>query len=119
MPNQRLSGEPVSMDTAQAIAEDFVRRVKAVQIAQNKSPWHDDAATEKQIAFLKRSGFKCEGITKKTAGDLITQVMAKKHGEPASSKQIAFLKRNGSPVSDNISKAEAQRMIGRIQSARL
>jgi hypothetical protein len=110
---QSLSDVPVSLDTAQAIAEDYVRRVKAVQVALTGSRWRDDGATEGQIAALKRAGIKAEGLTKGTAGDLLTQLNEKRSSEPATPKQIGYLRRIGASVHDGITKREAMRLIGK------
>ncbi len=112
---QALSDTPVSMDIAQAIAEDYVRRVKAVTLASKDGKWQGGPATDKQIAFLKKAGVKAAGMSKGTAGDLITQIMAKKHGEPATPKQIAYLRRYAT-VADGITKKEAARMIGKLRT---
>ena len=114
---QQLSDRPVSMATAMAIAEDLVRRVGAVTLATaTASAWHADGATEKQIALLKRAGIDATALTKKTAGDLITQVMAKAHSEPATPKQLAYLRRSGM-VRENLSKIEATRLIAKTRNA--
>lgn len=112
---QSLYDGPVSMDIAQAIAEDYVRRAKAVTLASKDGKWQGGPATEKQVAFLKRAGVKADGISAGTARDLITQIMAKKNGEPATPKQLAYLRRHTS-VSNDITKREAARMIGKLRT---
>lgn len=108
-----LSENPVSMDTAQALAEDYVRRVKAVTLARGEAKWRDDGASDAQIRALKRAGVKnAESITRGTASDLLTQINATKEAEPASSAQKYRLRTMGVSNVDNLSKREASRLIG-------
>lgn len=112
---QQLSDAEVDMGTAQALAEDYVRRV-ARTLTARKARWREEGATEAQIAFLRRAGVKnADGLTKGTAADLATQIIAKKEGEPASSKQIGYLRSLGANPPENISKREAMRMIGQYK----
>lgn len=109
---QRLSDQPVALDIAQAIAEDLVRRVKAVALASGSAKWRDQPASEAQIAFLKRSGIDATSLTKGTAADIITQ----KSADPASPKQIDYLKRRGVSVNAGMTKREASREIAKTRS---
>lgn len=112
---QQLSDAEVDMGTAQALAEDYVRRVSRTLTAR-KARWREGGASEKQIAFLKRAGIEnAEGLSKGTAADLMTQEIAKREAEPASSKQIGYLRSLGASVPANISKREAMRMIGQMK----
>jgi superfamily II DNA or RNA helicase len=103
---QRLSDAPVNMETAQAIAEDMVRRVKAVELASGQAKWRDQPASPAQIAALKRAGIDATNMTKGTAADIMTQRSA----EPATPKQIASLRRMGAKVHEGITKREASRL---------
>ena len=110
----RLSDIDVDLGTAQALAEDYVRRVSRTLTARG-ARWRDEGATVAQIAFLKRAGINGEGLTKGTAADLMTQEIAKREAEPATSKQIYFLRRLGANVPSNLTKREAARMIGQMK----
>lgn len=112
---QQLSDAEVDMGTAQALAEDYVRRVSRTLTAR-KARWREGSASEKQVAFLKRAGIEnAEGLSKGTAADLMTQEIAKREAEPASSKQIGYLRSLGASVPANLSKREAMRMIGQMK----
>lgn len=106
-----LSDGVVDMGTAQALSEDYVRRVSRTLTAR-KAKWREAGATDAQVTFLKRTGIDATGLTKGTAADLITQHTAKAEAEPASSKQIGYLRRLGVTVPSNLSKREAMRLIG-------
>lgn len=109
---QQLSDGAVSMDIAQAIAEDYVRRVNAINKARADAEWRTTGASKSQIAFLNRSGVKvAEGITKGTAADLELQVKAKHATEPATIGQISYLRRMYRELPKNLTKKEAQGMI--------
>lgn len=104
---QQLSDAPVNMDTAQAIAEDYVRRVNAINKALADANWRQSAATKAQLQFLNRAGVKAaEGMTKGTAADLELQVKVKHATEPATKAQINYLRRM-MKVPPNITKREA------------
>ncbi len=113
---QVLSDADVDMGTAQALAEDYVRRVGRTMMAR-KAKWREGMATEAQVKFLNRVGVKnAEGLTKGTAADLMTQEIAKREGEPASAKQVGYLRSLGArDIPANISKREAMRMIGKMK----
>ncbi len=112
---QQLSDAPVDMGTAQALADDYVRRVSRTLTAR-KTKWREGGATEKQAAFLKRAGIDATGLTKGTAADLMTQEIAKREAEPASAKQIGYLRSLGAKnIPANVSKREAMRMIGQLK----
>jgi ATP-dependent helicase IRC3 len=97
---QKLSDGPVSLDTAQALAEDYVRRVKAVTLARNDSRWRDDGATEAQVKALKRA-----------------QITAKQQTEPATAAQKYALRQLGVAITPTLTKTEASRLIGQKKSA--
>lgn len=109
---EQLSSEAVSMEIAQAIAEDYVRRVNAVNKALADAAWRENAATKGQIDFLNKAGVKVvEGITRGTAADLELQVKAKHATEMASPKQVSYLRTMYQKIPPNLTKKEAQGMI--------
>jgi ATP-dependent helicase IRC3 len=112
-----LTRDPVSLETAQAIAEDFVRRVaNAVGLASAAARWRDDPASEAQVALLGKLGVKGgERMSKGTAADLITQHSAKRDAEPATPRQLALLRRHGVDC-HGITKREAMREIARLKA---
>jgi hypothetical protein len=116
---EQLSDMPVSLDIAQAYAEDYVRRYKAVNKALADAEWRGDAAAKKQIEFLRKSGVKvADGITKGTAADLELQVKAKQATELATPAQIAFLRQRRFQIPEHLTKREAQGMIIKSNFAR-
>lgn len=106
---QSLSDVPVSLETAQAIAEDYVRRVKVVTMARGDASWRDNGLTEAQEKILHRAKIKTDGMTRGTASDLITQIQTTKAVEPATAKQISALRRMGVKVTEGLTKREAMR----------
>ncbi len=109
---QQLSDCPVSMDLAQAIAEDYVRRVNAVNKAMADAQWRNGTATEKQVRWLNRNGVKAgDGISKGTAADLELQLKAKHATEAATPAQLSYLRRMYQKLPPNLTKKEAQGMI--------
>lgn len=114
-----LNADAVNQETAQMIAEDYVRRVNAMNLAkkQTEMPWRNDPATAQQVRALKRAGVKgAEGLTRGTASDLLTQIKSKQAATPATPKQIAALRARGLKVSESISRQEAARMFARTGS---
>lgn len=113
---QRLTETAVSMDTAQALAEDFIRRVNAVTLARKNSRWSEEPATEKQVALLTRFGIKnADQLSKQTAADLLTQNLAQRNAEPATPKQLAALRARGVAVTPNLTKREAMRLFSTVK----
>jgi superfamily II DNA or RNA helicase len=113
---QRLSEIAVNMDTAQAIAEDFVRRVNAVTLARKNNRWGEEPATEKQVALLTRFGIKnADQLSKQTAADLLTQHLSQRNAEPATPKQLAALRARGVDIPPNLTKREAMRLFGAVK----
>jgi superfamily II DNA or RNA helicase len=109
---QQLSDMAVSMDTAQAIAEDYIRRVRAVTLARKDSKWGEEPATDKQVALLTKMGIKgAEKLSKQMASDLLTQ----KSAEPATSKQLYALRANGIATPAGLTKREASRLFASIK----
>lgn len=109
-----LSAEPIPLELAQGIAEDYTRRVGAMKTITNKGGrWRSAPATPKQLAALKKWGVNPpEGVTKGLASDILTATMAASKGfEPATPKQLAALARLGVPHGDTVSKREAGRML--------
>lgn len=110
---EQLSDMAVTMDIAQALAEDYVRRVNAINKALADAKWREGSATKTQISFLNKAGLKVsEGITQGTAADLELQVKAKHATEAATPDQLKYLRvLYGSKLPPNITKKEAQGMI--------
>lgn len=110
-----LTTAPVDLEFAQGIAEDYVRRAGAVYLSQRSSRWRRDAATDKQLAALKRRKITHHAdITKGEASELLTQAEASSwRHEPATWKQIARLKRMGAEFDEKtLTKGEAGKLIG-------
>lgn len=109
-----LSDRAVDLETAQAIAEDYVRRVTPIaRLTEIAAENRHLSATDAQVKILKRAGIrKAEALTRGTAADLITQIQERKATEPASPKQVAMLRRMGFKVDHPLTKQEAARMFG-------
>ena len=109
---QTLSDGPVSQDIAQALAEDYVRRVNAVNKANANAAWRDRAATEKDVKFLRRAGVDAKaGISAGTAADLALQVKERHALEPATPAQLKYLRAVGMQIPPSCTKREAQGLI--------
>jgi superfamily II DNA or RNA helicase len=110
--HQKLSDRPVSQDIAQALAEDYVRRVNAVNKANANAAWRDRAASEKDVKFLRRAGVDAkEGITAGTAADLALQVKEQHALKPATPAQLKYLRDVGIKIPAACTKREAQGLI--------
>lgn len=108
----QLSDALVTMETAQAIAEDYVRRVNAINKAASDAKWRDKQATQEQVHFLRKSGVKVtEGISKGTAADLSLQTRAVQAVTPATPKQLYYLRTMGIKFEPGLTKREAQGLI--------
>lgn len=112
-----LSLVPVSLDVAQALAEDYVRRVNMVTLARNGGSWRDQLASDAQKKMLERKGIRTEGMTKGQAADYITQIKATEATEPPTPKQISYLRHLGVDTSAVKTKTEAKRAIARARTA--
>jgi superfamily II DNA or RNA helicase len=109
---ESLTDCPVTMDIAQAYAEDYVRRVNAVNKALADASWRGDAAAKTQLEFLRKAGVKVtEGISKGTAADLELQVKAKHATETATPAQLGYLRRMYRELPPGLTKREAQGLI--------
>ena len=108
-----LTVEPVDLEFAQGLAEDYVRRIGVTSIAIKEASWRLRPASEKQIAALKRCGVAVPStLTAGEASDALTaSVAASKGHDPATPKQIAYLARLGVETGEGLTKREAGRLI--------
>lgn len=75
--------EGLSLEYAQGLGEDVVRRLGASQLAQADAAWRNRPARPKQLAALARWRVRVpEGITSGEASDLLTAKIAAVKGEP-------------------------------------
>lgn len=108
----QLSDSVVSMDTAQAIAEDYVRRVNAVNKAASDAAWRNRMASDAEIKKLRLAGKEVSrGLKKGTAADLQLQTRAVQAVTPATSKQLYYLRLHGIKFEPGLTKKEAQGLI--------
>jgi superfamily II DNA or RNA helicase len=111
-----LASEPVALELAQGIAEDYTRRVGGLRFSDGGAGWRDQPATSKQLSALRK--WKVDppaGMTRGLASDILTATMAASKGyEPATQKQLAALHRLGVAHGDNLSKREAGRLLGGV-----
>jgi ATP-dependent helicase IRC3 len=115
---QQLSDGAVTMDVAQAYAEDYVRRVNAVNKALADAQWRGNEATKGQLEFLRKAGLKVtDGLSRGTAADLELQIKAKHATTPATPEQLKYLRvlYGKSKIPPEITKREAQSMIIRAR----
>lgn len=110
---EMLTMDPVGMELAQGIAEDYVRRASAVYLSSRSARWRDAPATPKQIAALRK--WKVEiphGLTKGEASDLMTARSASSwRNDPATEKQKRALQYRGIAYPAGITKGEAGRLL--------
>lgn len=106
-----LTPEPVSIDLAQGVAEDYVRRAGCVaQARRDGGGWRDAPTTEKQAAQLEKAGIPVPE-TAGEASDLLAAHFAQRDLEPATPKQLASLRRQGLLAEgQTITKREAMRL---------
>ncbi|MFW6031345.1 MAG: DEAD/DEAH box helicase [Myxococcota bacterium] len=82
--NQRDGGteslaDGLDIGYAQGVAEDYIRNAKAVQLVDPKAPWRQKAATEKQLATLRKMRVKWDGdLTAGEASDRINLEIARR-----------------------------------------
>jgi superfamily II DNA or RNA helicase len=103
-----------TLELAQGIAEDYVRRCEASGWAEKGARWRTEPATQKQIDLIKKMKKKSiEGITKGQASDILTMSMAESwRNQPATKKQLAALRSSGvSYDPDTITKAQARQLL--------
>lgn len=92
---ESLTMDPVDLELAQGIAEDYVRRANAVYLTERSAKWRDAPATTRQMELLTKKKIQHnQDITKGHASDLITQAAAVdwRH-DPATLKQMRALRR--------------------------
>lgn len=108
-----LTMDPVGMELAQGIAEDYARRSAAVYMTSKSASWRDARATEKQIQALSRWQIQHSAdITKGEASDLLTRASAGHwRNDPATPKQIRMLESIGVEVVSDLTKGEAGKLI--------
>jgi superfamily II DNA or RNA helicase len=116
---ERLTMDPIDLELAQGVAEDYVRRASAVYLSNKSSKWRSAPATDKQIAALKKwkVRFDPDTITKGEASDLLTHASASSpRNDPATSKQIYVLRKMGIEFDpDSITKGEAGRLLSQAR----
>ncbi|HEY8414253.1 MAG TPA: DEAD/DEAH box helicase [Thermaerobacter sp.] len=70
---ERLTPEPVWLELAQGVAEDYVRRAEAVGLIIASAAWRQRPASEKQLAALRKWGIEPRpGMTAGEASDELT-----------------------------------------------
>lgn len=111
-----LSTEPVSLELATGLAEDYVRRCEATRLVLASgamASWRQQPATERQVEALRRWKVPTRaGLTKGEAADLLTQAIANdwRH-EPATSKQRSALARMGVTCEPTMTKGQARKIL--------
>jgi len=102
-----------SLELAQGIAEDYVRRCEVSGLADKGARWRAEKATPKQIAALEKMKEKIHGqLSRGEASDLITQRVATDWRHmPATPKQIAALSYRGIEYDPGITRQKARRLL--------
>ena len=103
LPNHRapLHPEPLSLEDAQSLAEDWVRQQGGTRYAAKDAAWRHAPATPKQRALAERLGLAlADGLSRGEAQVVLDDALAQARlhdpaapwrAEPASSKQLAWL----------------------------
>lgn len=109
-----LTMDPVSLELAQGISEDYVRRASAVYLSSKSARWRDAPATPKQIEALRK--WKKDvpaNLTKGQASDLMTAASAGSwRNDPATAKQMRALRYHRIEFNpDTVTKGEAGRLL--------
>lgn len=113
-PREMLTMAPVSLELAQGISEDYVRRASAVYLTNKSAAWRDAPASDRQLEALKKWKIQVPpGVTKGEASDLMTAAAAKSwRNDPATAKQMRALRWHGIPFNeDTLTKGEAGRLL--------
>lgn len=111
-----LTQDPVDLQFAQGISEDYVRRCGQTRISEGQ--WNTEKkVTPAQAAALKRFGIDApKELSRGDASNMLTAAIAKRAVAPATGKQTGFLRRMGIPFKEGISKSEAGRLIGKAKA---
>lgn len=111
-----LTMEPVGLELAQGIAEDYVRRASAVYLTSRSARWRDAPATQKQLEALKKWKVPVHSrITKGEASDLMTRATAGNwRNDPATEKQMRALRYRGLDFDEKtLTKGQAGRLLAK------
>jgi hypothetical protein len=115
----KLSPDAIDLETAQAIAEDYVRITAKMTDEDGDASWRDKPALATQIRYLKGKGVAgYDRLTRGTAADLMTQIQARKASTPASPKQIALLRIRGIKTPPNLTQQEFARIMAKQNRVR-
>jgi len=126
----KLTSKPLSFEWAFGLAEDAVRNIfkktgktsngtEKKMFNEKGAAWRELPPTEGQQKALKRLGKTVQ--TRGEASDIISAMIADRTvagKEPATEKQRKYLWRAGADVPDNLTKAQASKMIMRDKKAR-
>lgn len=113
---ESLTLDPVGLELAQGVAEDYVRRASAVYLSNRSARWRDTPATERQVKALRRWKVDVpDGLTKGQASDLLTKCSANDwRNDPATPKQVQALRRRGETFDPaTLTKGLAGRLLAR------
>ena len=125
LPNHRatLHPEPLSLEDAQSLAEDWVRQQGGTRYAAKDAAWRNAPATPKQQALAERLGLAlADGLSRGEAQVALDDALAQARlqdpaapwrAEPASPKQLAWLGAHHIRVPDGITKGEAADLMAR------
>lgn len=107
---EQLSSAPLPFDYAQGLAEDWVREHGWVAYAAKDAAWRARPVSAKQQALLQQLGipFDPATLTQAAASELLREHWSR---QPATAKQRRWLAAHGHPVADNVTRAEASRLI--------
>lgn len=111
---ESLTMDPVGLELAQGIAEDYVRRAQAVYLTNRSARWRDAPASQKQLEALTKWKIQFHSdITKGEASDLMTQASASNwRNDPATAKQMRALRHHRCDFDERtITKGEAGRLL--------
>lgn len=117
---EALTMDPVGLELAQGIAEDYVRRAQAVYLTNKSARWRGAPATQAQKEALTKWKIAFHNdITKGEASDLMTQAAASSwRNEPATAKQMRALRYHGIDFNEQaITKGEASRLLSQTHKA--
>ena len=105
-----LAENPINLELAQGIGEDYIRRCKAVTLARG-GKWRDQPASEAQIEALRRWKINApNGLSKGQASEMLTAQAAKRF-ELATPKQVQYLRHLGVATPDGLTKGQAGKLI--------
>lgn len=117
-----ITNQPVDIDYAQGLAEDWLREHATTTLIDRKARWRNDPATKRQKNLMRVLGISWKkGITKGESSDAISQVRSKEsesNYEDAAPDMMQELKDNKIYPGDCVTMVEADKLLRTLAAVR-